>query len=264
MTVLQTWQRGPLCWAVFTRQEALNAINFEVMAALEALLDRLERDDDPTLVLILRGQGERAFASGGDLREFAALTSEADASAMASRMQAILSRLERLPILCLGAINGDAYGGGCELLAALDLRLAYREARLGFTQARFHLSPGWGGLTRLVHLVGRSTALRWLAQAAVVDAFEAQRAGFIDEILQADDLGAFDAQVEQLALSLSRHTSRQLIGALKSGAQRALALPYEEALAQETQPFSALWAGQTHHDRVAKFLARQDARSQEP
>lgn len=250
---------GMICWVTIDRPDALNAINLEVMAALEALLTQLEADASLShvRVLVIQGAGTRAFVSGGDLREFAPLTTKAQAEQMAQRMRAILDRLERLPCWSVACVNGDAYGGGCEFLAAFDHRVASSSARFGWTQARFHLTPGWGGLTRLVELVGRPVATRWLSLAQPVSAQEALRAGFVDEVVEPDDLIATArALAERLAIQ-----DRELIGALKLGLLAALELPRSASIEAELEPFAHLWAGQAHHDRVARFLDPREGRA---
>ena len=247
------WTETPdgIVRAIIDRPDALNAISFASMEALEELLTVLEASTTAK-VLVFKGAGP-AFVAGGDLKEFASLTSAPEARQMATRMIQILDRLEALPIWTVAAIQGDAYGGGCELALAFDFRLLAQSARLGFTQARFALPPGWGGLTRLVERVGRARATRWLATAALVPSDEALLSGLVD--LTFDD-DAFTSQVDEFAHSLAR-APRSLIAALKQGAYRASKLPRKEALAAELEPFASLWAAPEHLDAVDAFLRRR-------
>ncbi|MGM0554833.1 MAG: enoyl-CoA hydratase/isomerase family protein [Myxococcota bacterium] len=253
MSVLDLEHEGALVVATVNRPEALNAIDFEVMAALEGALDMLESDGDAR-VFALTGAGERSFISGGDLRKFASLETAADAAAMARRMKAILQRIENLDAWTIALVNADAYGGGCETTLAFDFRIASETARFGFTQARFNVTPGWGGLTRLVELVGRPTALEWLGRAQRVPATDALEAGLVDEVVAPKRLRSrLDAWVEELATG-----DPALIRALKQGAARATTAPRDEAIASELEPFAQLWSGQRHHDKIARFLRRSD------
>src|SRR5699024_4055418 len=115
-----------------------------------------------------------------DMREFHSIKTAEGARAMAERMLSILARIEKLPCWTIAAVNGPAYGGGCEIMLSFDFRIAAEEATFGFTQGKFYLPPGWGGLTRLTERVGRSTALRWLGGARVVDAQTGLKANLID------------------------------------------------------------------------------------
>ncbi len=244
-------EEGGVVWALFDRPSALNAIDFSTMGALEELVAELEASETAK-VLVLTGAG-RAFVSGGDLKEFAALTTAAEAGEMATRMSGILERLEALPIWTVAGINGDAYGGGCELALACDFRVLARGARLGFTQVRFALTPGWGGLTRLVERVGRGRGTLWLATGARVGAEEAEEAGLVEVVLSPE---GFDEGLKDFAARLAG-APRSVIGALKAGAWRAVALPREDALAAELGPFCELWVDEEHVEAVEAFLGRE-------
>lgn len=247
-----TSEPGGIVRATLHRPDALNAIDFATMDALDELLCELEASAT-SKVLIFSGQGP-AFVAGGDLKEFATLTTAEQAQGMATRMGGLLHRLEALPIWTIAAIHADAYGGGCELSLAFDFRLLARSARMGFTQARFALPPGWGGLTRLVERVGRARATRWLATAAIVEADEALLSGLVDLAFPDDE---FSQGVDDFATRLTG-APRTLIAALKEGAHRAAELPRSEALAAEFAPFCDLWARQEHLDAVNAFLLRNN------
>ncbi len=250
LDVSVTWEKdGAVVRAVIERPRVHNAIDSGVMGRLEGLLEDL-RSDRELRVLVVRGAGG-AFVSGGDLQEFSRLVEFDEVAEMSGRMKAILRGLEELDCWTVACINGDAYGGGCELAMAFDFRIASERARLGFTQARFAIPPGWGGLTRLVELVGRPVALKWLATAAVVDAPRAKRAGVIDEVVAAKDL---DAHLEALSRRLAK-LPRELTRVLKDGARRAVELPRDEAMEKELKPFCDLWVAEKHHRRVEEFLS---------
>lgn len=245
-------ERDEALWATINRPEALNAIDYEVMDGLERVVDKLERERQ-WRVFVLTGAGEKCFVSGGDLKKFADLTTCDDAAEMATRMKAILARLEALDCWTIAAINGDAYGGGCETLLAFDFRIAAEAAQFGLTQAKFHVTPGWGGLTRLVEAVGRRQALRWLGEGTVVDAERAVEVGLIDRVVPRM---ALHQSVVSLAERLGEQ-DRELIGALKAGALRAREIGRKEAIEAELEPFCELWAGDEHQRRVEAFLERK-------
>ena len=153
---------------------------------LEELLSEIETDGK-TRSFILKGTGNNAFISGGDLQEFHTIKTSEEARPMAQKMLNILERIEKLPCWTIACINGPAYGG-CETILAFDFRIASSEATFGFTQGKFYLPPGWGGLTRLIERVGRSTALRWLAEAKNIDAHTALNHKLVDKIANPDEL----------------------------------------------------------------------------
>ncbi len=238
--------------AVVDRPEVRNAVNFEVMADLESLVDEVEADDEAR-VLTLRGAGD-AFISGGDLEVFANLDDEEDVARMSKRMKRLLERIEALDCWTVACVNGAAFGGGCEMALAFDFRVAADAARFGFVQAKLAIPPGWGGLTRLVRLVGRSQALWWLGTAATVGADEAARKGLVDEVAPPRQFADYaDDVIKRLA-----RTSPQLTSTLKQGASRAESEPYREAMRGELEPFVDLWGSEEHLESLAAFFESDD------
>ena len=139
------------------RPEQRNALNLASMDEIATHLDELE-NTTKLRALIIMSEGEKSFVAGGDLKEFNQLKTQEQGLAMAQKMASILNRLEYLPVPVIAAMEGDAYGGGWELLCACDIRIGSEKAKIGFRQAHFGLTPGWGGTTRLIRLVGFSQA----------------------------------------------------------------------------------------------------------
>lgn len=251
MVVTQKHISDHILWAKINRPKARNAIDFEVMEKLEELVTQVEADDD-IRVLILSGTGGRSYVSGGDLKKFHTIKAKDEAVAKAKRMQALLSRIEQLPCWTITLINGDAYGGGIELMLAFDFRLSVPTAKFGFTQGRFYLVPGWGGLTRLVEKVGRAKALEWLGKSEVTEAHTVLANGLIEQILPGK---APEDEVLEWAESLTKN-DRHFIRVLKEGAMR-YSSHRKEALEAEVEPFSKLWVDEQHLNRVEKFMNRK-------
>lgn len=240
-----------IIWAKINRPKVRNAIDFEVMEQLEELVTQVEGDNQ-IRVLILSGSGDQSYVSGGDLKQFHGIKAKEEAVAKAQRMQTLLSRIEELPCWTITLINGDAYGGGIELMLAFDFRLSVPTAKFGFTQGRFYLVPGWGGLTRLVEKVGRAKALEWLGKSEVAEAHTVLAHGLIEHILPGN---APEDEVLEWAEDLTKN-DRDFIRVLKTGAMR-FSPHREEALAAEVEPFSNLWVDEQHISRVEKFMKRK-------
>ncbi len=240
-----------ILWAKINRPEARNAIDFDVMHELEDLVGELEENNE-IRVFILSGEGAESFVSGGDLKKFHSIKSKEEAVAKSRRMQNLLFRIEQLPCWTVACVNGDAYGGGIELMLAFDFRISVPEARFGFTQGRFYLVPGWGGLTRLVEKVGRAKALEWLGKSVVTDAETVLAHGLIENILGGKTLEKETLEwVERLTKN-----DRDFIRVLKEGSRRLYA-HREESLRAEIKPFSDLWVDEQHIYRVEKFMNRK-------
>ena len=109
--------------------------------------------------LVIKGAGDKAFVSGGDLKELSALRTEEDAAAMARRMRSICDQLADFPAPVVAALNGHAFGGGAEVAVAADIRVAADDIKIAFNQVQLEIMPAWGGAERLAALVGKSRAL---------------------------------------------------------------------------------------------------------
>ena len=230
--------------ATIERPEAMNAVNFELMDRLEHLVDKLSQSDSARL-FILRGS-EGSFISGGDLREFHQLETAEEARKMTNRMLSLLDRIRNLPLWTVAAMNGATYGGGWEIAAAFDFRIAKRGISIGFTQGKFYLPPGWGGIASLKRLVPVQKALYWLASQSVITAEEAHQSGFVDELMGSD---TYDESLDKLVKKLTRN-DRPFIEYLKSSA-------HFDGPDEEVTPFSLFWESEEHRDRVQAFLDRK-------
>src|SRR6266508_1193789 len=136
------------------RPEARNAIGFATIEELEAALDQVLASD--AAVLVLRGGGDRAFVSGGDLKELSTVRTHEDAVGMARRVRRLLDRVATFPVPVVAALNGHALGGGAEVAIAADIRIAAGDVKIGFNQVSLGIMPAWGGAERLAIALGRS------------------------------------------------------------------------------------------------------------
>lgn len=249
MAVFEIKKKKHIYWAEIHRPESHNAIDFEVMKELEELLDEIE-NNGKIRVLILSGGGDRYFASGQNVKAFSELKTEEQSLEMASRMANILHRLENNRFWTMACVNGEVHGGGCELLLAFDFAIASKTATFYFTQARFGVPPGWGGITRLVERVGRSRALEWLGSNQVISSDDALHAGLINKLSITSELRR---STWEWALELSR-CHPDLIKELKKGTRFALDGPRDTSLDREMKQFARFWATPEHQQRIADRL----------
>ncbi len=230
------------------RPDVHNAVDAAVMAALEGILDGLDRRQD-LRTLILTGAG-RSFCAGGDLKYFAGLGRGEDGGAMSRRMTAVLRRLADGPRPVIAAVSGDALGGGCEVLLACHLRIAAPAARFSFRQAAMGVVTGWGGGVRLLRQLPRSRALRLLLTADVIDAAEALRIGLIDFV--ASDGEELMAEATALARRIAGRAHWSVAAFLD------LARTYDAAGAaaaerREAELFEQGWDGEHFRRKVAEW-----------
>ena len=221
------------------RPHARNAIARATMGELEHALDAA----DGARALVIKGAGDRAFVSGGDLKELATIRTEDEATAMALRMRRICDRLAAFPAPVIAALNGTALGGGAEVAVAADIRVAADDIRIGFTQATLAIMPAWGGAERLAALVGKGRALLLAGTGAVLDAAEAERVGLVDQVLPR---ASFEAGWRSLARSLATGTAREIKHVTTA------ALPPEQA----ARAFARLWVADEHWQATEKAKPR--------
>ena len=251
-TIKRSLINNQIVWAEINRPDARNAINFQVIDELEEIVAEVRQDERIT-TFILSGSGTEAFVSGGDLKEFHTIKSEEKAIEMSERMHRLLSDIEQLPCWTIACINGFAYGGGIEILLAFDFHIASEAARFGFTQGKFYLSPGWGGLTRLIEKTGKSKALQLLAESAVLGAEEVSQLGIIERTIPAKQLLE---ETTEWAIRISRN-DRDYIRTLKQTAAKI----HPERLAmlkEEIEPFAKLWVHDEHNARVERFIQKKN------
>lgn len=237
------------------RPDKRNALNRATLDALRTAFTEAKRDDALHAV-VLSAAGERSFAAGGDLREFDALRSEADAAALFDHAAAALDAIRATPVPVIAALNGTALGGGAELAVACDYRVAAAHACIGFVQATLAITTGFSGGEDLFALLGPARAMRVLAQARVIDAHEALALGLIDDIAeQGQPLEARVAQFVQPFVDRPPHVVR---------AMKQIAATHRRALSQATRDaeraaFVATWSNPAHWEQAQKFLDRQRA-----
>lgn len=193
------------------------------------------------LCLVIRGEGDKAFVSGGDLKELSALRTEEQAAAMAWRMRSLCDELANFPAPVVAALNGHAFGGGAEVAVAADIRVAADDIKIGFNQVSLEIMPAWGGAERLAALVGRGRALMLAGTGAVLTADQAEKVGLVDRVVPR---ATFETEWRSLARALANRPAGD-IKRVMSG------VPAGDAVAA----FASLWVSDEHWaaaDRVMK------------
>jgi enoyl-CoA hydratase len=226
------------------RPDVRNAIGFATLDALEQALDDVLTSD--AAVLVLRGGGDRAFVSGGDLKELGAIRTHDGAVAMASRARRLLDRVANFPVPVIAALNGHAFGGGAEVAIAADIRIASDDVKIGFNQVALGIMPAWGGAERLAEVVGRGRAMLAIATGEVYDASAAQRLGLVDVVVPRASFDDKWRRVAQQMATRAPGTSR----AVKAVIGAAVPAAHPDLEADATDAFAALWTADAHWDAV--------------
>jgi len=177
---------GAVATVTINRTKVLNALDAATLAELGDVMRALQ-GDAAVRVVILTGAGEKAFVAGADINELAALTPDA-AKAHAELGQRVFSLIEALGKPVIGAVNGFALGGGCELAMACTVRLAADTAKFGQPEVKLGLTPGFAGTQRLPRLVGKGRAMELVLGGGMIDAAEACRIGLANRVVPAASL----------------------------------------------------------------------------
>jgi len=239
---------GDLAWVRIDNPAARNAMTVARMVDLARAVERLQTWDGRAVVVASAVPG--AFCSGGHLDEVQrALLDPESGRRMALAMGAVLDALVDGPAIVVAAIEGAAVGGGAEIATAADFRVARAEARVHFVQARLGVAPGWGGAARLTRLLGRSRALRVLAEARSLSAAEAHALGLVDAVCEGS---AADGAVAFL-------TGLRAIPAAALRAVKAQVVASDDPVAQADR-FAEVWGGADHRAALAGLLAGSKSR----
>lgn len=184
---------------VIDRAHELNALTPDVLEDIGAAVQRLTADE-AVRALVLTGSGEAAFAAGTDSQTVSAATASLDAVELARTGQRVLDDVETGPLPVVAAIEGYCLGGGLELAAAADLRIAGSDAEFGVPELNLGLMPGWGGTQRLPRIVGEGRAKELILTADRYGASEMADYGFLNEVVPT---GQAEARACDLAAELA-------------------------------------------------------------
>jgi enoyl-CoA hydratase len=227
------------------RPDRLNAMNVETLEALEEALD----DARDARALVLMGAGDDAFVAGADIAYMADLTVP-EAQAYAELGHRVTDTIETFPCPVIAAVNGYAFGGGCELALAADLRVAAESAVLGQTEIELGIVPGWGGTQRLSRLVGDERARRLVFFGERVSAPEAHEIGLVGDVVADDDL---DAHVAEMASALAAKPKHALQAA-KESLNQAHESHLSAGLTYERRLWSSLFGTPDQREGMTAFV----------
>jgi enoyl-CoA hydratase len=185
----------------FNRPQARNAFTFEMYERLATICE--EADSDRSIkVLVFQGAGDKAFASGTDINQFRAFTTPQHALDYESRIDRVLTKLERCRVPTIAAINGACTGGGAGIAACCDIRIGTKSVKMGFPIARtLGNCLSLSNISRLTALIGPARVKDIIFTARLVGAEEAAQVGLLSEVLE--DLPALQRRADELAVLIA-------------------------------------------------------------
>jgi enoyl-CoA hydratase/carnithine racemase len=245
---------GATALLTLDRPQRRNALDYATIDALQAALDDIESEDG-TRAVILTGAGT-AFSAGADIHGFAASIERGVEVALREfvrRGQGLTKRIETFPKPVIVAVNGLAYGGGCEITEAAPLAIASERATFAKPEIRLGFPPPFGGSQRLPRLIGRKRALAMILTAEPIDAHEAARIGLVNQVVAHDSL--IEAALA-LAARIAAMSPRAVAACLAS-VTRGLNLTIDEGLAVEAGQFARMAESADVREGIASFIAKR-------
>jgi enoyl-CoA hydratase/carnithine racemase len=229
---------GGIATVTLNRPQKFNAINYAMADALMAVLDALESNAAVNAV-VLTGAGDKAFSAGADIHEFSQSVRGGAAIAVREfvrRGQTMTARIEAFPKPIVVAVNGLAYGGGCEIVEAAHLAVAACGARFAKPEILLGMPPTFGGTQRLPRLAGRKRALECLLTGEPFSAQRALELGLINQVVPRSELLL---AARELARRASCH-SPQAVSAIITAVTRGINASIGEGLHIESEQFARL------------------------
>jgi len=235
------------------RPAVRNALRTQTLAEIAAVLD--EAADDPATGTVVITGNERCFAAGADIREMA---DKGPIELLADPRPRLWKRIASFPKPLIAAVNGYAFGAGCELVMHADIVIAGEGAQFGQPEINLGIIPGAGGTQRLARIVGKSRAMQMVLSGDPVDAPTALACGLVSEVLPVAD-------VLPRAMALARAIAGKAPLALRTAKEAVLMAeeaPLSAALNAERTAFVVLAASQDRNEGISAFLAKRPAHYQ--
>jgi len=240
----------------FNRPKSLNAINNEFLEEMTNVLDEISIDG-AVRVLILTG-GEKVFAAGADITELAKINAPLEARNFGKKIRSMFDKISKMKKPVIAAIAGFAFGGGCEIALACDIRIAAENARFGQPEIKLGVIPGAGGTQRLPRLVGAGRAKGLLFSGDPIDAQEAYRIGLVNKVVPIDRLIDEGKKMARIYVERPQYALMTIKELVDEGLDMSLA----SALAHEARCFEILFSTYDKNEGMNAFLEKRKPKYQ--
>src|SRR5215467_4041033 len=234
------------------RPEASNALNTQMGLDLMELFEGLTIDIEGLRIVVLTGQGTKAFCAGGDLKQRNGMTNDEWQA-----QHLIFERMQRAILACplpvIAAVNGAAYGGGCEIAAAADFVYASTQARFALTEVTLGIMPGAGGTQNLPRAVGERRAKELILSGLPFSATEAEAWGLVNRVVPQEQLLEATLAIADRIAGNGPVAVRQAKQAIHRGLQMSLA----DGLAFEIEAYNRLVPTADRREGVLAFNERR-------
>ncbi len=237
------------------RPEKHHAVNEQMIDEFSSCLQCAK--EDTISFLVITSTGDQMFCAGGDLHYFHGQLDDEHAFSLLYPMKEVLHSIVLFPVPTICLLNGNAFGGGCEIATACDIRIAKEETKFGFIQSNLGIVPGWGGGTLLYEKVHSSFALQWITEGATYDASYLQEKGWIHSIV---DEAVFNDRERVLSPYIEK--TREQMGVVKIQYKQYIsALSLAARMNEEVRYCANLWDSPAHQEAVQQFMMKKDESS---
>lgn len=232
------------------REEALNALNTQVLNELNEAINQVN-DDESIYVLVITGKG-KSFVAGADISEMKDLNQH-EGRDFGSLGINLFRKIELMEKPVIAMVNGYALGGGCELAMACDIRIASEKAKFGQPEVGLGITPGFSGTQRLPRLVGVAKAKELIFTANNIDAQEALKIGLVNKLVSMDDLLDKTMEMANKIASNGQLAVRYSKTAISRGSETDI----ETGISLEREYFGLCFATEDQKEGMTAFMERR-------
>jgi enoyl-CoA hydratase len=250
-TVLKKKIEEGIGYLIINRPKSMNALNSEVLNALDIALDDMAKEEID--VLIITGEG-KAFIAGADISEMKSLNAE-QGRAFGLLGAKVFRKLETFEKPTIAMINGYALGGGLELAMSCDIRMASKKAKLGQPETGLGITPGFSGTQRLSRLIGIARAKELIYTAKMIDADTAETYGLINHVVEAEEL---EEETLKMAKAIQKNAPLAVSYA-KKAIQGGYEVSIDEGIRMESYLFGLCFASEDQKEGMNAFMEKRKA-----
>lgn len=250
-------KKDGIATVTISRPKALNALNKDTLLEMLESFTAIGKDRS-VQVVIITGSGERSFVAGADI-SFMQSLDPIEGKAFGELGHRVMKTVENIPQPVIGAINGFALGGGCELSLCCDIRFASENAKFGQPEVNLGVIPGFGGTQRLPRLIGKGLANELLFSGNIIDAEEACRIGLVNRVVAQDKL--MD-DCRSLALTIASRAPLA-VRLCKEAVNNGMEMDLARACCYEADLFALCFASQDQTEGMSAFLEKRTASFQD-
>lgn len=233
-----------------SRPDALNALNRDTLSGLVRELKLAAKQN--IRCLIITGEGDKSFVAGSDIAEISIFGPQ-EAKAFSDFGNRVMRLIEKFPLPVIAAVQGYALGSGFDLALACDMIVASEKASFAFPEVDLGITPGFGGMQRLVRAVGMPYAKKIIFTAHTISAQEALRIGLATAVYPDSE---FPQRTSEIAAQIASGAPLALRAA-KSALYQGYGRPHREACEIETEAFASCFATDDQRMAMQAFLSKQ-------